>query len=121
MEKGRVNWTEYLKTSPTGLGGESIMLDDLKEFSKIECLIPNELWVASVLKGDWLEFCFLEFMSYHSEKEKYEVDIIMHGCGPINGLNECRHTYWGKEGYMFYPNKKYIETALNWLKKYYDV
>jgi len=95
---------------------------------KSECLIEEGLWVVHNYTPDengycWMSFAFLEFSSwtYGTPKDTAELSMLMHGEGPAGFLRECRHTYWGEDGYIFYPNKKHIDAAMQWLSKYYDL
>lgn len=78
-------------------------------------LVSENLWVLDKSEDGCHEFYFLEFDNGDS-KETW-AKLLMHGRGFLGNLKECRHTYWGDEGYIFYPNKKYIEAILNYLEK----
>ena len=101
----------------------------LKEVSfgkDLECLIPEDLWVVHWINPEneyWMHFEFYEFHSISMGEQEGEakVECLMYGGGPIDVLRECRHTYWGKDGYIFYPRKVHIITMLEWLNKHYDL
>lgn len=99
----------------------------LKEKFTVESLIEDELWVAHDNKPEgedkycWLNFAFFESDERESPSDDWAVSLLMHGHGPTGILRECRHTYWGRDGYIFYPNKKHIVAALEWLEKYFDL
>lgn len=101
-------------------------LDTLKENFQYEELIPESLWVMHNNNPDKdgycsLDFAFFDFNSSDGDGSNVELNMIMYGWGPTGTLKECRHTYWGKDGYIFYPNKKKIEIILNWLSVYFDM
>ena len=41
--------------------------------------------------------------------------MIMYGHGYIK-LRECRHTYWGDEGYIYFPSKIQFIKIFDWLE-----
>jgi hypothetical protein len=47
--------------------------------------------------------------------------LVLHGDGPAGELRELRHTYWGDEGYLFYPDVRVIVAAMAALKEWFDV
>lgn len=47
--------------------------------------------------------------------------LILHGDGPAGELRELRHTYWGDDGYLFYPDVRVIVAAMAALKEWLDV
>lgn len=53
-----------------------------------------------------------------------KVDIVFHGSGPGGAkgvtLRELRHTYWGEDGYVFYPNGTLIAAAFAALGEWFD-
>ena len=63
----------------------------------------------------------LAFYSSTDDGANIEVEVIMGGEGPGGSLRECRHTYWGEEGYVHYLNGKHTRAILDWLEKYYDL
>lgn len=46
--------------------------------------------------------------------------VVFHGEGPSDSLRELRHTYWGDNGYIFYPNGKLIADAFAKLGRWFD-
>ncbi len=81
-----------------------------------EMICEDSLWVYSELQDElWLDFVFLEFCS--GDGKETQCEVLMHGSGPLGALKECRHTYWGDGGYLFYPNATHIKVALDWLEK----
>lgn len=102
-------------------GHEGYLLDDAKarydvmELDGEGYLVLN--WDAEKL---WLNFAVLTFRCSASDGSDTELDVQFYGEGPSGALKECRHTYWGEEGYLFYPNGKAITAGLKELSKYYD-
>ena len=66
----------------------------------------------------WLHFAVLNF--HYSDDEKTMLSVQFHGEGPTDGLRECRHTWWGDGGYLFYPKGDLIAKAIGELSKYFD-
>lgn len=87
-------------------------------------LLPQSLYIVS--NGDysgWLKFNFYIWVAQDEEGTVF-VSHLIGGQGPAGGsegLRECRHTYWGDSGYLFYPNKKQIIACLEWLSQYFDM
>lgn len=67
----------------------------------------------------WLKFAALDF--YCSNGSDINLSLVFYGEGPSGDLRECRHTYWGEDGYLFYPNKKVISSALTALSEFFDL
>lgn len=65
-----------------------------------------------------LEFAVFSFNSC-DDKDTW-LNLQFHGNGPSGSLKECRHTYWGEAGYIFYPNGKVISLAFKELSKYFN-
>lgn len=97
-------------------------LSEIKTYSTVEMLLPRRLWVAYILQEGCLDFAFFEFGSIILDDpiDESQLNLLLHGRG-FTGGRECRHTYWGEEGYIFYPNASNIIAAINWLTKYFDM
>lgn len=67
----------------------------------------------------WLQFAVLRFHTGYDE-ERIFLSVIFHGEGAVGNLRECRHTWWGEEGYIFYPDGDIITSAFKHLSKYFD-
>lgn len=67
----------------------------------------------------WLKFAVLQFHS-SAVGEDVLLSPIFWGEGPTDNLRECRHTYWGENGYVFYPDGKTISLAFKVLSQYFD-
>lgn len=74
--------------------------------------------------GLFVQFAVFEFSSspYHdAEVANTQYSLLFYGEGPSSSLRECRHTWWGEEGYVFYPDAALITDALEKLKKWFDM
>ena len=76
--------------------------------------VTEDLWVVTWRDGIILKFAFLRTVATVDGIDIAEV--FMHGEGPLGALNECRHTWWGEQGYIFYPNATDIRAMLEWLE-----
>lgn len=74
--------------------------------------------------GNWKYFAVLRFAQSETNGENELDSIVFYGDGPggkpEESLRECRHTYWGEDGYIFYPDGKLIVAALTALSEFYD-
>ncbi len=68
----------------------------------------------------WLNFAVLEFHSSEADGGNVQLSCVFHGEGPSSSLRECRHTYWGESGYLFYPDGRIIAAAFKELAEFYD-
>jgi hypothetical protein len=72
----------------------------------------------------WLKFAVMEFgysLTHEDKEDEVFMSCLFYGEGPTGGLNECRHTYWGDGGYIFYPNAKIITAGLKALEEFFDM
>jgi hypothetical protein len=79
--------------------------------------LAPDLWVVQATDptwAAWLHFAFLEAFS-HDATQTW-CTVLLYGEGPLEGLGECRHTYWGEDGYLHMPNAAHIRAALAWLE-----
>lgn len=100
--------TAYSKTALQAKFGEEIF----------EELTDNLVVVGIQDEHGWLKFCFMEFN--HSDDTDTYYNQMWYGEGPT-GLRECRHSWIGDDGYVFYINKLNFVAALEWLEKRYDL
>jgi hypothetical protein len=92
-------------------GEDGYLLDDARSKYAVKDL-GNHGYL--VLNWDDKEF-FLKFAVL-----TVGLDLQFYGEGPTGNLRECRHTYWGEDGYLFYPDGKVITAAFKELSKYFD-
>jgi hypothetical protein len=115
-----------------------IILDSLTEYKDHnDC--PVYLLSEIRSKSDLLELCadgylavlpnvekdsclvvFGVFTHVYTDDTGEYVSTQFHGYGFSGALRECRHTYWGQDGYLFYSNGKVISLAFKELSKYFD-
>lgn len=86
----------------------------------LEVIIPEKLIVVYSDDNSWYDFCFMEWQSTDSDGTKYYTKF-MEVSGPSDPLRECRHSYIGNKGYVFYLEKDVMLAILNYLEKYYDL
>lgn len=100
---------------------EGYSLDDARSRYEVRDL-PGKGYL--VLNWDaerfWLKFAVLSFLSSSGDDTEVEMDLQFHGEGPTGNLRECRHTYWGDGGYIFYPSGKVISAGLEALSEFFD-
>lgn len=114
---------DYLKGKETKMHNSTgYSLEYLKNNFEIREIAEH---VYMLLKWDaekiWLDFAFFDFLISDFDYKNMFVECVFHGCGPTGALRECRHTYWGEEGYIFYPKKRVIKAALKALEEFYDL
>ena|SRR5258708_25253720 len=98
-------------------------LDNLKTSFYVEKLLCEQeaYFVLNNIDEFWFKFAILSFHSSEFNGDNTILTMVFHGEGPTGSLRECRHTYWGEEGYMFYLKKDTIVSALEKLSEYYDL
>lgn len=72
-----------------------------------------------------VSFVVFRFHSGPSTRDGVVVDgekmsVVFHGNGPSGALRELRHTYWGENGYIFYPHGVLIASAFEALREWFD-
>lgn len=85
-------------------------LDKIAEHMTVKKLLPN-FWVATNVTESWAELAFLDFYSSNLDGSGTRVNLVLTAEGPT-GLRECRHTRWGREGYVYYMNFEHVRAAL---------
>lgn len=74
--------------------------------------------------GLWLRFAVLDFFQSEMNGQNELATCLFFGDGPGGkageSLRECRHTYWGEDGYIFYPDGPLIAAAFEALSEFYD-
>ncbi len=96
-------------------------LDEAREKYEVRDLGAD---VYLVLNWDeekiWLKFALFTFHSSEMNDENTLLSVQFFGEGPANILRECRHTYWGDDGYLFYPNGSAIAAGFKALSEFFD-
>lgn len=96
-------------------------LDKAKEKFEV-AQVADRGWVVVKTDGPiTIDFAVFEFSHSDADDSNIMMSHIFHGTGPSGGLRECRHTYWGENGYVFFPDAEIISKALEFLKKYFDM
>lgn len=99
-----------------------VTLESYKDKGTLEELLPERLYIVHYYNAhneNWLHWEFLLWTG--SDDENTYVETMVKGEGPVGLLRECRHSYWGKDGYIFYLQKDCVLKAIEWLSKYYDL
>lgn len=111
---------EWLKNRIDPIHGDRVYpLDDARERFTVRELMPNAYLVLN-FENDWLKFAVLEFSSSNVDGSETMLSCLFHGEGPGMGLRECRHTWWGEDGYLFYPDGRVIAAAFAALSEFFD-
>lgn len=93
--------------------------DDIK-FEKIPLARGGLLVLNWNEDGLNLQFAVLRFYQSDLYGKNVLYQCLFHGCGPVGNLRECRHTYWGDGGYIFYLSGELIMDSFKKLSRYYD-
>jgi hypothetical protein len=91
----------------------------LKQELDCEELLQENLYVFK--KSDnygWMNFAFANFI--HLDDNDVYVEIFWKGCGQSE-LGECRHSWLGEDGYVFYINRSHFDKCFDWLEQYYEL
>lgn len=99
----------------------------LKEHLDCDELLQEHLYAFRLQEEGhgWMNFAFANFL--HVDDEDVYVEIFWKGCGPAEGLRECRHSWIGVDdgisdgGYLFYINRSHFDKCFDWLEQYYDL
>ena len=127
-------WAEVIKQIswlPPGTSDESFscgdmlyLLDDLRSQFDVRDLPHGGQLVLKRKDGsNWLEFAVMMFARSNTDGSNTLVSCVFHGDGPGGkggSLRECRHTYWGEDGYIFYPDGALISSAFAMLSEFFD-
>lgn len=114
-----MNWIKLAKPSTLNPEKQAYYLSDLMKVGQLQQL-GEHLWAIVVSSPeDWKEWAIFEWQC--SDENLVETTMLVSGCGPTGYLKECRHTYWGENGYIFYPNAEHLKLALNWLETMYEM
>jgi hypothetical protein len=99
-------------------------IDKIKTKFKVQQLQVNVRgWIVLNIKESWVEFAVFNFAESEINGENIYVEfgeLIFHGEGISGCLRECRHTYWGENGYIFYLPGDLITAAFQVLSEYFD-
>lgn len=93
-------------------------LTDIQSKSQVKSL-GDDGYLALIIDEDKVEFAIF-VRQYTDQRFGTMPTLQFHGKGLSGALRECRHTYWGEDGYIFYPNGKVISEAFKELSIYFD-
>lgn len=87
--------------------------------------LPGGLLAVQVIEELHVSFVVFSAVRGPSTRDGVEVEPAMYqvtfcGEGPSGNLRELRHTYWGKDGYIFYVNAELITSAFAALREWFD-
>ncbi len=96
-------------------------LSYLKEKYEVHSISESGYIIINDQKDDFVKFAVMSFYMSDLDDSNIKVSLVFHGEGPSGALRELRHTWWGDNGYVFYPNADIICNSLQFLKKYFDI
>lgn len=67
-----------------------------------------------------LEFAVFEFFMSNVDGSDALHSMLLNGSGPSGELRECRHIWWGEDGYTHGLDFSVVEAALRELRRWYD-
>lgn len=108
----------------TGCGDALYIVADQNATERIS--LGNDAWLlVHVEDGVVVTFAVFEFCMGSATRNGVEVEpmkhtILFHGSGPSGSLRECRHIWWGENGYTYYADFALIEAALRELRRWFD-
>ena len=112
--------------SITNSDDDVFFLEDQKADELIQ-LAGADAWLAIKKDGDLIvNFAVFDFFYGPSSPARTPDDrktayvMLLHGSGPSGNLRECRHIWWGEDGYTYYLNFAVVEAALRELRKWFD-
>lgn len=118
-----IDWIGFGSASRVGDDTVLYPLDELKAKFDVRELAPGWLVLRGPNENNWMTFAVMEFAESETSGANTLVSCVFHGEGPggKDSLRECRHTYWGEDGYIFYPNGEIITNALAALREFFDL
>lgn len=100
-------------------------LDEAKEKYEVRTLTDDSYLVLNRNRfgnnENWLDFAVLEFSYSDVDSTNVFLSCVFNGGGPTDILRECRHTWWGEDGYVFYPKIEIITEGLKALEEFFDM
>lgn len=117
-------WLES-ETSPCNDSMTAYSIDKARTKCEVRELDGHGWLVLKPKEGEpaqdtWLQFAVLDFHCSEGDDTNAYGKLVFHGEGPTGVLRECRHTYWGEDGYVFYPSGTVIKAAFKALAEFYD-
>jgi hypothetical protein len=112
---------DWLQPEGANNGDVVYRLDEAREKYEVHELTCNG-WLV-INRDDhkiWMRFAVLEFYMSNGNGKNVVASCVFHGEGATGNLRECRHTWWGDDGYVFYPNGNLIAAAFRALSEFFD-
>ena len=77
--------------------------------------------VLAVKTSDGFAIRFAVFELHYSDVDGKNArhTMLLHGEGYAGDLRECRHIWWGEDGYTFYLDFEIVEAALRELRRWF--
>jgi len=95
-------------------------LDAIRQKFEVRRLAGDGYLALNRTSAFWLKFAVLTFAERELDGSDEKVFTIFHGEGALGDLRECRHTWWGDGGYLFYPDGAVITSAFRELAWFFD-
>lgn len=89
-----------------------------KHFTEIDLDTKDNTNLFVLVEDLKVSWALVRFHSSWDEEEW--CSLIWSGCGLAGYLRECRHSYFGEEGYLFYAPLDAIANTATYLRKYFD-
>lgn len=110
-----------LSRKPSALGELFYAEADIHALADRVIVLPSDGLLA--VEIDEGEIAFAVFARVHGPTTDGTIgafhDVVFHGEG-YAGLRECRHTWWGEDGYLYYPDPELISAAFVELRQWFD-
>lgn len=104
----------YTATSP--LGQPTYLLNPQPGDQVID--LPDDAKLIIRTESSWVTFACFTFSTQEGTTTYY--DMLLHGEGTAPPLKECRHTYVGEQGYVFYMPLDVMAAAIAELQKVFE-
>lgn len=114
-----IDWLKHIvQIEDHGCPEEVYPLSKLKKEFELRDLKTRDAYLVLNKDENWIKFAVLDF--HTGMDDDIFLSCVFHGEGPTDPLRECRHTYWGDKGYLFYPNGEVISAAFSVLSEFFD-
>lgn len=82
--------------------------------------LTDSAWLLVHDDDGIVEFAVFEFFMSDADGSNAQHTMLLHGSGPSGELRECRHIWWGEDGYTFYLDFAVVEATLKELRRWFD-
>lgn len=93
---------------------------DIRALATTVIALDGKGLLAAVERDTAVSFVVFAFSSSNVDGTDAVYECIFHGNGFAGGLRELRHSYWGEDGYVFYPSATLIAGAFKELQRWFD-